>query len=230
LSLIAFLCIGASAIICLGYLVVRPELNAASKLWLLLGLGVFPIGAAVSGNIEGYEAMKSREFCGSCHVMIPHKEDSENPASTSLAARHARNSLFGAENCYACHADYGMFGTVTTKLGGMRHVWLYATEYRNTPLEEAKKAIHLRKPFPNQNCMQCHSTNLEIWNRAPDHKAALEDVRASRVSCASGGCHNFAHPMTKPTEDLTRAAASAKPARRGANLAPDAGAPEGGAP
>ena len=67
-----------------------------------------------SGNIAGYEATKTRRFCGSCHVMTPYAKDSEDVASTSLAARHSRNDAFGAENCYACHADYGMFGTVTT--------------------------------------------------------------------------------------------------------------------
>jgi hypothetical protein len=84
----------------------------------------------------------------------------------------------------------------------MRHVWLYVTQYRNTPLEEAKKTIHLVKPYPNQNCMQCHSTQLAIWLRSPDHKSALEDVRSGRVSCASGGCHGFAHPFTKPAQEL----------------------------
>jgi hypothetical protein len=97
-----------------------------------------------------------------------------------------------------CHADYGMFGTVLTKLGGMRHVWLYVTEYRNVPLEEAKKTIHLVKPYRNSNCMQCHSTELPIWQRVPDHKSSMQEVRQQKVSCASAGCHGYAHPFTKP--------------------------------
>jgi cytochrome c-type protein NapC len=222
LSVIAIVCASASALICVGYLVVRPALNHATKLWLLLGLGVFPIGLAMAGNVQGYEATKSREFCGSCHVMGPHKEDSQNLASVSLASRHARNKLFGDENCYACHRDYGMFGTITTKIGGARHVWLYFTEYHSTPIEEAKKTIKLRKPFSNDNCMQCHSTTLELWGRTPDHKASLEDVRKNRVSCASGGCHGFAHPFWKTPEELETSSAGAKNARGGANAAPPA--------
>ncbi len=226
----ALVCAGCSALILVGYLVRRPALTSVTKLVLFLGLGVFPIGTAVSGNIEGFEATKARTFCGSCHVMIPHASDSTDPKSMSLAARHARNKLFGEDNCYACHADYGMFGTVTTKAGGMRHVYLYLTEYRNTPLEEAKKTIHIRKPFPNSNCMQCHSTELEIWNKVPDHASSIDDVRAGRVSCASSGCHGYAHPITKdapakaaPAKDAPADATSADPAHRSAEPARDGG-------
>src|SRR5580658_640520 len=127
LAEIALVCAGVSALILLGYLFRRPSLGHATKVWLLLGLGVFPLGAAGAGNIEGFEATKNREFCGSCHVMRPHADDARDLNSLSLSSRHARNKLFGEESCYGCHADYGMFGTVMTKIGGMRHVWLYYT-------------------------------------------------------------------------------------------------------
>jgi cytochrome c-type protein NapC len=205
LTLIALACAGLSALILVVYLVRRPSLVGATKLWLLLGLGVFPIGVAAAGNIEGFRATKQRTFCGSCHVMGPHASDSNDVRSSSLASRHARNNLFGEENCYVCHADYGMYGTILTKLGGMRHVWMYATEYKNVPIEEAKQTIRIRKPYPNDNCMQCHSTKLDIWTRVPDHKSSLEDVRSGRLSCASGGCHGFAHPFWKPAAEVEAA-------------------------
>lgn len=206
LAILALACAVLSAIILIAYLVVRPPLAHAVKLWLLLGLGVLPIGAAFAGNVQGFEATKERNFCGSCHVMGLHQQDSDDPWSGSLAARHARNAMFGSENCYVCHADYGMFGTIVTKAGGMRHVWLYLTEYRNTSLAEAKKTIHLREPGKmNGNCMQCHSTDDTLWLKVPDHRASLDDVRAGRVSCASAGCHGLAHPFWQATgEGATR--------------------------
>ncbi|MGH7294470.1 MAG: NapC/NirT family cytochrome c [Polyangiaceae bacterium] len=200
LAVISLLFGGTAAIILVTYVVRRPPLVRATKVWLLLGLGVFPIAAAATGNVQGFEATKDRTFCGSCHVMSLHEADSNDPTSHSLAARHARNPMFGYENCYTCHADYGMFGTIVTKAGGMRHVWLYYTEYRNTPLEEAKKTIKLRAPYPNANCMQCHSTRDDLWLKVPDHRASLQDERASRVSCASEGCHGLAHPFFRPAE------------------------------
>ena len=234
LTIVALASATFAALILITYLVRRPVLDATTKLWLLAGVGILPIITAATGNVQGYYQMKERSFCGSCHVMTPHANDSGDPNSKSLASRHARNKLFGEDNCYACHSDYGMYGTVTTKIGGMGHVWYYYTEYRNTPLEEAKKTIHLKKPFPNENCMQCHSTELAVWNDVPVHKSSLEDVRSGKMSCASGGCHGFAHPFSKPEEDQ-RAADDAlakneqrKAAARKAlvNATVDAGAPQ----
>jgi nitrate/TMAO reductase-like tetraheme cytochrome c subunit len=198
LAIVALVCAGLSAVILLAYMAVRPPLVRATKLWLLLGLGVLPIGVAFAGNYQGFEATKQRTFCGSCHVMALHGADADDEKSISLAARHSRNALFGQESCYTCHADYGMFGTVVTKAGGLRHVWLYVTEYRKTPIEEAKRTIALRRPFPNPNCMQCHSTTTELFLERPDHKASLEDIRRGRISCASAGCDGLAHPFFRP--------------------------------
>lgn len=198
LQTIALLCAAGALVILLGFLFRRPQLDHAVKIWLLLGLGVLPIGAAAAGNIEGFETTEKRTFCGSCHVMSRHAADSENPLSNSLAARHARNKLFGEDNCYMCHANYGMYGTVLTKIGGMRHIWLYYTQYKDVPLDDALKTIHLREPYPNETCMECHSTDNAIWLRVKDHVASLDEVRAGRISCASGGCHGYAHPFDKP--------------------------------
>lgn len=197
LTLAAFACATLAAIILVWFLVRRPPLDRTTKIALLLGLGVFPIGAAGTANVEGYQATQKRQFCGSCHVMGPHARDSEDAASVGLASRHARNPYFGEMNCYVCHADYGMFGTVLTKMGGMRHVWLYYTEFRGMPLEEARTKVKLVKPYPNTNCMQCHSTNLQGWRGEAEHRSSLEDAKAGRVSCASAGCHGYAHPTTK---------------------------------
>lgn len=199
LAVVALGCCAFSAVILVAYVVRRPPLVRSTKIWLLLGLGILPIGAAATGNVQGFEATTSREFCGSCHVMALHQADSDDPASHSLASRHGRNPMFGARNCYVCHANYGMFGTVLTKMGGMRHVWLYYTQYHDMPIEQARRTITLRAPYPNDNCMQCHSTRDDLWLKGIDHKAALEDVRADRVSCASAGCHGLAHPFFGPT-------------------------------
>jgi len=205
LTAMALGCALASAVILLGYLIRRPAWSTATKVFLLFGLGVFPIGAAMAGNVEGYERTKARSFCGDCHVMVPHREDSDDPTSGSLSSRHARNKLFGNENCYTCHEDYGMFGTVLTKMGGMRHVWLYYTQYRNTTIPEAKEEIHILKPFPNESCRQCHSTEVKLWLQIPDHRETLNDLRADRISCASAGCHGYAHPNFRPSAESSPA-------------------------
>jgi NapC/NirT cytochrome c family, N-terminal region len=196
LAVVELACAALSAIVLVAYLVLRPPLVRVTKIALLFGLGVFPIGAAFSGNVQGFEATKERVFCASCHVMALHAADSDDGASGSLASRHARNAMFGSENCYVCHANYGMFGTILTKAGGMRHVWLYLTEYRNTPIDEARKTIRLRDPaMMNGNCMECHSTDDTLWLKVPSHFATVGDTRAGRLGCASAGCHGLAHPF-----------------------------------
>ncbi len=186
-----------ATLVVLWYLGLRPKLTRFPKVMLLFGIGVFPIAAAMTGNDVGFEATKARQFCGSCHVMKPYALDSVDPLSTSLAARHARNAEFGNDNCYVCHADYGMFGTVTTKLGGLRHIYEYVLHYRDMPLEQARTAIRIRRPFQNATCIQCHSTENPGWNAIKEHASILERVRAGTVSCASEGCHGPAHPFSK---------------------------------
>ena len=190
-------CAAVSAVLVLWFLVRRPALTHATKIVLLLAIGALPLATAGTGNVAGFEATKTRQFCGSCHVMTPYSADSDDPHSTSLAARHARNELFGAENCYGCHANYGMYGTVLTKLGGLRHVYLYSLDYRNMSLAEARASIHIRAPYQNATCMHCHSTEGPIWTAVKEHASLLPRLRDGSVSCASGGCHGPAHPFSK---------------------------------
>lgn len=194
----AIACAGLATLIMLWFLVRRPkQLTRGTKLALFLGIGVFPLGTAATGNVSGFEATKQRSFCGSCHVMTPYSDDSNDQASLTLASRHARNDLFGEENCYACHSDYGMFGTVSTKLGGLRHVYEYSLHYHDMSLEEARRTIKIIKPFQNSTCMHCHSTTLKSWLSVGDHASLVEPIRDGGISCASAGCHGPAHPFSK---------------------------------
>lgn len=186
-----------SALILLWYLIRRPALNRGTKIVLLFGIGVFPIATAGSGNYAGFEATKHREFCGSCHVMTPYLQDATDPSSNGLAAIHTRNVMFGEESCYTCHADYGMFGTIVTKMGGMRHVYLYLKDFRNTSLADAKKEIHLLGTFKSSTCRRCHSTSAPGWSAVGDHASLIKELREGKVGCVGEGCHGPAHPWSK---------------------------------
>lgn len=194
---LATICALIAVAILVWFLIRRPSVQAnTTRIALLLGMGVFPISAAALGNLVSYEHSMHREFCGSCHVMIPWTSDSSNPKSQTLAARHARNARFGDENCYTCHEDYGMFGTLVTKLGGMRHVWEYYTHYRTYTQKEAVQKIHILKPFSNEACMNCHSTEVKEWLDVDEHRSLLAEIRSGEASCASSGCHGPAHPFS----------------------------------
>ena len=216
LGIVALACAVIAAVLLGTYLVKKPALDLSVKLRLLLGLGVFPAIAGASSTVTGMEATTQREFCGSCHVMTAHFEDSDDPKSQSLAARHSRNPFFGDKSCYVCHADYGMYGYAMTKAGGMRHVYeYYLGGYKNMPLEQFKREIRLIKPYDNTNCRQCHTTSIEDWRRVPDHESLKAELESNKVSCASAGCHGYAHPFTKTAAELAKTPPPKAPAPKG---------------
>lgn len=190
------------------FLVRRPTLTAGVRFQLLFGLGVFPIAAAGTSTALGLQRTTERGFCGTCHVMSRHLEDAVDPDSLSLASRHARNAFIGGSACYVCHSDYGAFGYPLTKLNGMNHVYQYYLRgYRQMPLEQALKEIRVVKPYPNSNCVQCHSGGLESFKSVREHRALEDDLKDNKVACASAGCHGYSHPFNKgaqPAEQVAR--------------------------
>ena len=189
---------GIAALILIQYLIRRPKLNARVRMQLLFGLGVFPMATAAASTAYGMHRTTERSFCGSCHVMSKHESDVDDPNSTSLASRHGRNKMFGQNNCYICHADYGMLGYPLTKLNGMKHVYhYYIGEYGKMPLAEALKEIRVKKPYPNSNCMECHSGGLGSFKEVREHRALEQDLLTNTVACASAGCHGYSHPFNK---------------------------------
>ncbi len=188
LKLVALVSAAISAIILVWYLAKRPPLGRVTKVMLLFGLGVMPLGVALTGNIAGFEYTLKRQFCSSCHVMRPYTDDAADPKSNSLAAIHSRNASFGGESCYTCHADYQIFGTMTTKVNGLRHLYYYITEYSNTgPYGEGGKPIHMYKPFQNAMCTRCHSTTAPNWLAREEHAGMVEDLRKGEAKCID--CH-----------------------------------------
>ncbi len=177
----------AAAIILVVFLVRRPRFTAATKVWLLFGIGVLPVAAAFTGNVSGFTKSTERSFCASCHTMDRFANDAADMASTTLASKHSRNAMHGGQSCYMCHQDYGMFGTVATKLSGLKHMYVYY-------LGDADAEPKLYKPYTNQACTQCHSMTLPGWKEEPEHEAVKAEIASGEVTCATSGCHGPAHP------------------------------------
>jgi cytochrome c-type protein NapC len=197
-AVIATTSAAAAVLIILVYLVRRPRLNLATKLWLGVGLGVLPALTAGTSTVAHMKRTTERGFCGSCHVMSGHYADTSTPGSQSLAARHSRNQFFGDRSCYVCHEDYGLLGYVATKANGLRHAYYYYLGgYSQLTLSEAQRRIHLLKPYDNGNCRHCHTTTLRDWKGVPEHISLAKQLATNEVSCASAGCHGYAHPFTK---------------------------------
>jgi nitrate/TMAO reductase-like tetraheme cytochrome c subunit len=204
LAWICLLCVAISGGILLRHLFKAPPLDLRTKLTLAFGLGLFPALAAATSTVVGIQRTTERDFCGSCHVMGAHVADAEDRASVSLAARHAQNPFFGEHNCYTCHADYSMIGYALTKLNGLKHVYhYYLSGYRQKTLEQALAEIRLYEPYDNGNCKQCHTGRGPLWRQVPEHLPLEAALDSNTVSCASAGCHGYAHPFSKPFQSAT---------------------------
>ena len=98
---------------------------------------------------HGMQASIKVEACGECHVMAGHVADLRNPKSDSLAAVHYKNRYIQENQCYTCHSDYGMSGTMSAKLTGLGHVYYNVTG-------NYEKPIKIRHPYSNVRCLSCH--------------------------------------------------------------------------
>lgn len=173
----------------------RPGVTATrgGKILAFLCLLVIP-GASLSlGTVKHVEQSKSTEFCLSCHVMEPYGKSLRVDDSSSLPAQHFQNNRVPQkEACYTCHTDYVMYGGLTSKIRGLKHVY---AQYVTGP----KQPIKLYTPYNNRECLYCHQ-GARSFEEGAMHNAdpeLLPAVKANKRSCMDSGCHDVAHNVAK---------------------------------
>ena len=182
LAIVALLFYGAGAL----------EGRTAGRLVLLVGLVALPLLLSAGNMSYGVSESSSTRFCLSCHEMQRHGKSLFADNKQALAAAHYQNRLVDRETvCYSCHKDYAMFGDVTAKLNGLRHVWAHYVA--GVPAK-----IELYKPYPNSNCLHCHDDARRFVEGAA-HRPILPALQAGTTSCLS--CHRIAHDMAKVDAD-----------------------------
>jgi len=163
----------------------RGRLTDLSSKWILfLGIGVLPIPAILLSAAVGMEHSKGVVFCNSCHAMDPFVDDMRDADSDYLAASHFKNRFMQKEHCYACHTDYGTFGTMEAKLSGMGHVYMDASGNWERP-------IGIRKPYRFRICLNCHAGALK-FEAEEAHEDMIEGIVDGDIACSD--CHETAHP------------------------------------
>jgi cytochrome c nitrite reductase small subunit len=160
----------------------RRGITTASKALLLGGIVVLPAIVIFLATAHGMQESMTVDACGDCHVMKGHVADLRNPASDSLAAVHYKNRYIQTDQCYTCHSDYGMFGTMSAKLEGLGHVYHNMTG--NYP-----KPIKIRNPYSNLRCLSCHGGGQSFI--AKHDKDMMPSLMANENSCLD--CHGPAH-------------------------------------
>ncbi len=182
LGIIALLFYGAGAL----------EGRTAGRLVLLVGLVALPLLLSAGNMSYGVIESSSTRFCLSCHEMQRHGKSLFADNKQALAAVHYQNRLVDRETvCYSCHKDYAMFGDVTAKMNGLRHVWAHY-------VAGVPEKIELYKPYPNSNCLHCHDDARKFIDGVA-HRPILPALQAGTTSCLS--CHRIAHDMAKVDAD-----------------------------
>jgi cytochrome c-type protein NapC len=156
------------------------------RIVLLVGVVALPLLTSVASVSYGVRESSSTHFCLSCHEMQRHGKSlfADNPKA--LAAAHYQNRLIDRQKtCYACHADYGLFGDVRAKLDGLRHVWVHY-------LGQVPERISLYRPYQTRNCLHCHDDGRR-FQEAPAHRPILGQLSDGTTSCLA--CHNVAHDL-----------------------------------
>jgi cytochrome c-type protein NapC len=188
LSVIIALAVGVAIVALLFFGAGVLAGQTVGRVVLLVGVLVLPVLLS-AGNISyGFHQSSTTGFCLSCHEMRDHGKSLFVDNRQALAAVHYQNRLVDRETvCYSCHKDYAMFGDVTAKLNGLRHVWAHY-------IAGVPKKIELYKPYPNSNCLHCHD-DMRRFVEGPAHKPVLSALYAGTTSCLS--CHRIAHDMAK---------------------------------
>jgi cytochrome c nitrite reductase small subunit len=132
----------------------------------------------------GLEQAKAVDFCSSCHVMRTFVEDMEDPSSTGLAALHFQNRYIQEDHCYVCHTNYGLFGTVEAKIGGLSHIWEETTGTYQLP-------IQAKGGYQFTVCLNCHGLSAK-FAKNDIHQAVVGEVLANEAACTD--CHVLSHP------------------------------------
>jgi cytochrome c nitrite reductase small subunit len=151
---------------------------------LFFGLAVLPLIVIFFGYTQGMSGMETVQACGGCHPMTGHILDLQNPASESLAAVRFKNRYIRENQCYTCHSDYGMFGTISAKMDGVGHVLHYLRGSYPVP-------IKIRQPYANTRCFNCHAGSQK-FTKSPGHPAEIQpQLLSGETPCLT--CHAPAH-------------------------------------
>jgi cytochrome c-type protein NapC len=173
----------------------RPSLTHApgGKMIAFLGIFLLPALAVFAGAMDHMERSKQTSFCLSCHVMEQYGKSLHVDDFEFIPAVHYQNNYVPRdEACYTCHTDYVMYGTIRSKMRGMRHVMV---QFFGT----IPDTIKLYTPYNNRECLHCHGGARKFLN-ASGHKSEeglLTAIISGKRSCMELGCHDVAHNVSE---------------------------------
>ena len=94
------------------------------KVLAFLAFFIFPVFAGLLGMENHMERSKQTSFCLTCHIMGDYGKSLYVDDSSYIPAAHFQNGRVPRDQaCYTCHTDYTIFGTFSSKLKGLHHIY-----------------------------------------------------------------------------------------------------------
>lgn len=194
LTIIGFLVAGMTALLA-GLVAFRADLTRVrgGKILAFIALFLLPALAIAAGLSQQLERSKTTQFCLSCHVMEDYGKSLHVDDKSYIPAAHFQNNRIPREQaCYTCHSDYTMYGPITAKLRGLRHVYIQYLGKIPKPAD-----IKLYTPFNNRECLHCHEGARSYQETSSHHKTPdmLQQAKENKLSCMSSRCHDTVHDV-----------------------------------
>ena len=170
-----------------------------------ISLCVLPVFLMLFGSFATFEGSKRVEFCQSCHTAMGlYVNDLKDSGSDTLASLHYNNRYIQEGHCYACHVDYGLFGSIQGKMTGLNHLYYWVT---GSDTARGEKQIRLYEPYKNELCLRCHAGSKRFLEaeggiHVDNEKDLLrKDAKGAPIlSCLE--CHGPAHPSLEDKKGM----------------------------
>ncbi len=179
------------AIILASIFLVRPSITGSSigKILAFIGLFFLPALCLVGGMDTQVQRSEQTQFCTSCHAMVPYGRSLYVDDASYIPAAHFQNHRVPANMaCYACHADYTIYGPLKDKLRGVTRIYM---QYVSKP----PNPIRIPGGYNNNQCLHCH-LGARSFEENPIHSAVMDSLTSNQMSCVSSGCHDTIHNVT----------------------------------
>jgi nitrate/TMAO reductase-like tetraheme cytochrome c subunit len=115
------------SVVLAGIFLARPTITAGptGKILAFLGLFILPALCIAGGMSAHMQRSEQTQFCISCHSMDPYGRSLYVDDPKYIPASHFQNHPVPVDQaCYACHADYTIFGPLRDKLRGVTRIYM----------------------------------------------------------------------------------------------------------
>ena len=180
------------SIIIASIFLIRPSVTAGTgwKILAFIGLCALHFLCIVGGMNTHMQRSEQTQFCISCHAMTPYGQSLYVDDPSYLPAQHFQNHRVPAdEACYACHADYSIYGPLKDKMRGLTRIYM---QYVSSP----PNPIRIPGGYQNSQCLHCH-LGARSFEENQIHAAVMDSLKSNQMSCLTSGCHDTAHNIAQ---------------------------------